>query len=570
MLGWVPTALLKPWGGRLYIDIKSRSNVDLPFYYLQEGQVKHKIDQPIGLVWKDMEAHGQIAPWVSQLPVKAKIQQNGHTFLKTELPLYLFDKGKRVVYGIEGNKITYTDFTHLSKASKVYNVVFVIEGNRRMNGVFPYLSNILQTTHASFNDLIPEGLVNYGIVVYTNMEAEICKTRQRITEVVPLTNNHERCAEYMLSLFSRPLSCDIKDNGVAAMYPGLYQAANLFKGHEDENNLIVLIGAVGNEQNEAAGNLIVRLSEVNAKILSFQARNIYFSAANDFVLQSQDIITKSATQLAINKRQKLILIKDIVDAQSFKSADSLKNVFFLNYPNGSMVQGALMFPEKGKTMPIRQLQLGVDTLLKQIGKDNQAVVSAIDHKMNDAAFQNDPLNPLVQEEMPPDGKNVLVQGAKCFSQGSWIYSKTVATTVEDKTYKLVLNSDQYNEVLQLMQRINGQDYKLEKRSTRKNIYNDLVGQIENAQSDAKRALDPDKMRISDALTLLLGCPVQDKSLQEYSVIDLKSEKKLDKSKFNTIIKYLQHVTQKMVDNGDQNKFLNGGMSYYILTSQELP
>ncbi len=570
IFGWVSAALLQEWGSKLYFDLKDRLGKDVSFYTTEDERVKNKIDHLIGPAWEDVQSQGKIAPWCVQLPVRGKMQQDGHTFIKTELPITLYDKSKRSVFGIDGNTITYADYNQIANAAKAYNIVFAIEGNKRMAGVFPYLSNIFQTIQNSFNNLLPGARVSYGIVAYTNMEVASCKIRQRVTDVLPLTTKPESITEYLLSMTSRPLSCDTRDNGASAMYAGLSGAASLLAGHRGENNIIVLIGCVGNAS-EDASELVSRIGGVNAKLLSFQARNIYFSSANDFVLQSQNLILQSAGQVAYAKRKKLVSLQDIKENQVFKEVNTLKNVFFLDYPNQSMVQGGLMFPEKGKNMAVRFLQSGIDTLLKQTVSDNNHITSSLYNKLMSVGVQGEPFNPLVIEDLEQQGfDRSSNHDGDCFKNDGFIYTKSVATTIEDKVYKLVLSSDEYNELLQNMQSINGHSYDLRKHATRRHIYKDLVDKIKEAQSHSRQKLAIDNMRIADALGLIIGCPVKNKVLQLYSVGDLRNEKKLDANKLAYLVKYLQTITQNMIDHADQNKFLSGDMGYYIFSSEELP
>ena len=569
ILGWVSTLVVQEWGSRLYFSPQDSSGKNASFYTMENARVRDKMDYPVGLVWEDTWSAERVAPWCAQLPVKGKVQQNQNAYIKTELPITLYDKSKRNAFGVDGNTITYVDFKNILNHAKVYNVVFVIEGNSRMGSFFPYLSNILQSTQSSFNQIYPGARVSYGVVTYTNMEVQNCKTNQRVTDALPLTTNYDEIAAYLRSMLSRSSFCNTRDNGVSAMYPGLLQATRLLKKHEDENNIIVLIGSVGNE-NEDASALIAQISSVNARLLSFQARNINFISANNFVLQSQNIIIESAKNLSYTKRKKLVSAQDIKEQLILRGGGAVKNMFFLNYPTESMVQGGVMFPEKGKNMAVRFLQVGLDSLIKQISVDNNHIISKLSGEILNVNFQNESFNPLIRKDFEQAGLSDINNDGTCFKSDHFIYTKSVATPIENKTYKLVLSTDEYNALLRDMQILGGTNYNLEKRASRRNLYKQYVDKAKEAQVNSRKKMAVDNMRIADALSMIIGYPVQNNLLQLYSVRDLNDHQKLPKDIFVAIIKYIQSATENMIDHAEKNKFQSNGVNYYVLSAPELP
>ena len=568
VLGWVSTLLVQDWGSRLYFSPQDSAGVDVPFYTMENARVKDKIDRPVGLTWEDTWVAERSAPWCAQLPVKGKIQQNQNTYIKTEMPVTLYDKSKRNAYGVDGNMITYTDFKDIVNDAKIYNVVFVIEGNNRMSNFFPYLSNVLQSTQNSFNEIYPGAHVSYGIVTYTNREVQNCKTNQKVVDELPLTTKYDEIVTYLRSLSSRLSLCNTQDNGASAMYLGLLRAAKLLKRHEDENNIIVLIGSVGNE-NENASEVIDEISSVNARLLCFQARNINFITANNFVLQSQNILIQSAKNLSETKRKKLVSPQDIRE-QSVLRGGVTKNMFFLNYPTESMVQGGLIFPEKGKNMAVRFLQAGLDSLIRQTSVDNNHILSKLSSEILNVNFLNESFNPLIKQDFEQANLNELSNDGTCFKSDNFIYTKSVATPIENKTYKLVLNTDEYNALLQEMQILGGTNYNLEKRSSRRILHKQYVSKTKEAQANSRKKLAVAHMRLADALSMIIGYPVQNPLLQLYTVDDLDDRQKLKKDDFVTIIKYIQQVAQNMIDDAEKNKFQSNGVDYYVLSAPELP
>lgn len=587
VLGWISTSMLQPWGERLYFSPQDKLWKNTSFYSFEminepqiklqkdtlkfvgnakttHEKIKAKIDNPTGLVWESELPQASV--WYTQLPVKYLIKQQQASFIRTEVPFSLYDKSKRSAFGVDGNKITYNDFKNLINNAKAYNIVFVVDGNKRMASFIPYLGNILQNLQRNFDATYPNSIVNYGGVLYTGQG---CLMGSKSADILPLTTKYDKVANFLTSAISKTSSCDIKNTDVAAMYLGLNKATYLFKGHEEENNIIILIGSVGNA-NEDVSQVIGQIGETNARILCFQARNVDLITANDFVLQSQNILLASAKLMSLNKRKKLVSVDDLTEPSSFRSLTGLKNSFFLNYPSKSMVQGGIIFAERGKDLSASSLQMGIDSLLSQVFKDNTRITSELDSIFMRVNYRNEPFNPFVVDEFEALGFGAIGNQPECFNKDSFIYTRSLATDTLNKTYQLVLNADEYTSILNKMKRLSGQGLKLEKASSRRKLFKKYINEIREANVRPIKRSAATHMKLADALSLITGYPVRNQLLLEPVVRDLKRKKKMNKESFMAIVKHLQFVTKNIVDNEDKNKFDSNGANYYVLSSQEMP
>jgi hypothetical protein len=221
-------------------------------------------------------------------------------------------------------------------------------------------------------------------------------------------------------------------------------------------------------------------------------------------------------------------------------------------------------------MAVRFLQVGLDSLIKQISVDNNHIISKLSGEILNVNFQNESFNPLIRKDFEQAGLSDINNDGTCFKSDHFIYTKSVATPIGNKTYKLVLSTDEYNALLRDMQILGGTNYNLEKRASRRNLYKQYVDKAKEAQVNSRKKMAVDNMRIADALSMIIGYPVQNNLLQLYSVRDLNDHQKLPKDICVAIIKYIQSATENMIDHAEKNKFQSNGVNYYVLSAPELP
>ena len=76
--------------------------------------------------------------------------------------------------------------------------------------------------------------------------------------------------------------------------------------YKDENNIIVSIGESGNNNEKVEDPLIQSITNVQARILGYQVYADTGNTFNNFVLQIQDIILRTAKEIATKKKDFLV------------------------------------------------------------------------------------------------------------------------------------------------------------------------------------------------------------------------------------------------------------------------
>lgn len=72
--------------------------------------------------------------------------------------------------------------------------------------------------------------------------------------------------------------------------------------YKNENNIIVSIGESGNNNEKVDQSLIQSITNVQARVLGYQVYADTGNTFNNFVLQVQDIILRSAKEIATKKK----------------------------------------------------------------------------------------------------------------------------------------------------------------------------------------------------------------------------------------------------------------------------
>ena len=157
----------------------------------------------------------------------------------------------------------------------------------------------------------------------------------------------------------------------ARSWPALRRAIDLAEEKKDETNLLVLIGETGNNSEWADSLMTRRLAENNCRILGFQLYGGQPDTYNNFVLQVENMIDHYTRLISVSKREMLVSTDQL--RNHFRYRERAKNMYSLDFPDHSMTQGWIVFPEKKQTNDLSALTVGLDTLLSEVKEDNRQI-----------------------------------------------------------------------------------------------------------------------------------------------------------------------------------------------------
>src|SRR5690606_16546161 len=116
-------------------------------------------------------------------------------------------------------------------------------------------------------------------------------------------------------------------------------------------NIILLYGS-GTDESGQIGRAIAGITATHARLLVFQTHNIPNERAYvDFVGHAKDLISKSARNIIELKKRFLVsnTYTNVVNGQVeyTMGTDTTGRVMFLDYPEKSVTQGYILFPNNG-------------------------------------------------------------------------------------------------------------------------------------------------------------------------------------------------------------------------------
>jgi hypothetical protein len=156
---------------------------------------------------------------------------------------------------------------------------------------------------------------------------------------------------------------------------GLVSAAKMLSGAENETNIIVLIGTTA--ELSQAQSAINALTRVRARAIFFPTQSKSEDAYNDFVTVAEKAVIYSAENISELKKEKIVNQQDLLLNNSYSLTQGESGVYFLDFPQKSMTQGFVIFPNKGETMQASVLIHAVDTMLVQVTNDNKRTDSTL-------------------------------------------------------------------------------------------------------------------------------------------------------------------------------------------------
>lgn len=351
--GWVSSSLIIPYGQYIYSKIDK----------LEGRKIFTKDKADTIITGKDLFTTEDTEEITTLQPISDIKIENSKVHLNTYLPVPVIDNDPNYIYGLSGNPLFYKNFKQLKKDLKHINIIFAFEDDPK---VFENFSPLVNTLKQLQNTLIKDSFTfRVGAVIGFG------KLSNNIYEISPSTD-WEKTFEELETIAKTEKGTDSykTDTWYATL-----RAATLLSKYKNDNNLIITIGGKGTDRENVDSDLIDYITKSNARILAYQIYADKGDSFNNFILQAQEVILKSAKKIIEGKKNILVNSNQLPPELFF--VEKNENIYTLDFPSRSPWQGWILFPKKKEQLPLDILNASIDTLIHEIKYDSKNIIETI-------------------------------------------------------------------------------------------------------------------------------------------------------------------------------------------------
>ena len=601
IMGWVDNSLIRSIGQQLHIEFdklpvshpifKSRKNLNE--INLSDETLSYGFDN------RHIESTFRYAP------VTYFCRKDCSIFLKSGLPFSVLDYKDNYVLNVNGDKIYHKRFQQLKKDLRKINVAFVFEGSKQIITQYPELINAIQNLQPRLeNNNAGYSLNVGGTLGFADHSGKI--------PVYGLTSN---VIAFIDSLSVHANQVDkLRPISTGSTWPALKETIKMFDGRKNETNIIILIGETGYQNESAETSLANRIAENNCRILACQLYGGEPNTYNNFVLQVENMINSYVEKTSIKKREVIVSPEQLHQSNMYR--ENAKNIYSLDFPQNSMTQGWILFPEKKQTMDLGMLTNCIDTLIQQVKEDNSSIITHIQQAFNQVGNHRNRYDStmVAYYNMPPQsGLNTKFANQFRKQTPLWYLPSSFIEIPDSLQHRmhshLFLNETELSGLRRFLSNISSRqaDYKMGKRqkAEKKNVCNcpdDELTFQESAntqevkepkytgtrrlrkrlirsyleQANGNRVCKIKKKTLKRSSIAILhetitSCPSKNVLLNHYRIKDIKKKKRLSNEMLDYILQYFKMKKEYLESNLNSiPKFSSNGQTYYWVDEKLLP
>ncbi|MCD8031653.1 MAG: hypothetical protein LUF85_12750 [Bacteroides sp.] len=268
----------------------------------------------------------------------------------------LIDHSNNRIYNVNGQAITLEQSREIAARLRKVNVIFSFAPSTHVIWQLPILSNAVQNLKPVFE--VSAGDFDYRFAATIG------------GKTISPGRDYLSFSEQVIE------ACQSVTPGDSAVFvKTLEDALRLASGEPEATNLIVLVGEHSSLKKLPA-HLYSGLIRNNCRLMSYQVYADNEDSYNNFVLQSLELIEGYAAFYRKSKQEILVYSDQIRRTDVF--LEGAKNVYALDFPVRSMSQGMVVFPEKRRFAETELFIAGVDSMVRQIERDNLTLISSLD------------------------------------------------------------------------------------------------------------------------------------------------------------------------------------------------
>ncbi|WP_443939953.1 type VI secretion system protein TssR domain-containing protein [Pedobacter sp. MW01-1-1] len=578
VVGWLPREMLQFWGTRLGFQPANDGTADFYWSEFEVGRADSTFVKPYLTKYEVNRNKNRLQ---NIYPVQKVLAGNNDTtrFIKTGLLTNVLDKSKNQITNILGRPISYPKYEDIVQEQQHLNVVFVVDGGAENGKFMPYVLTLMQNMQMYSDTTHQFQSLKYGAVIYKDNMGGSCTQNSTLS----LTNNFNAVARFIQNQQQQIGQCN-DGNVTQSVFSGLRQASQLLEKTKNQSNVIVLIGGAGNDfDNGSAGwnEIINRLSYVNARMLVFQTQSLSNAAYNDFVLQGKDLVVKSAANISLLKKEKIVDVRDVHQESVFGLTKRDSGVYYLDYPSMAMTQGYVIFPERGEITQVSLLKDNLIVLLNMIALDNAKIGGSLNHYFSSVGILNTGIDPAYKrhyssyrdEYLPSSFLKSVSKLKEPFYLPGWIRYQIAPDSVNNIRFGVMISEEEYQQItdnLQMLARF--PTYKLNYRN---DIYNHLKEVIVSYLKRKKIKVEKGKvtnLSVAEVLESLTGNKSVNPLWHAKTIKMFKQKKKMTMSEVLMFVDECKMKAAWLQENrvNDAYRFYNNGKVYYWLPADKLP
>ncbi|GAO31046.1 type VI secretion system protein TssR domain-containing protein [Geofilum rubicundum] len=586
VLGWVSKKLIQSIGQQLFWDmtavLKNEKRDDLNYV------------KPPALQFN---------------PVYDRNSVEGKKVIESGLLAPLVDKSDNYVFNVNGKAITYNQSQTIEANLKRLNIVFVIEAGEVTYDQFPTLVNAVQNMQTTFEENERRFNYQFGSVISMTKNDTV-----PVVHSAPLHHEFPRVLETLIDRSANmeaytPLSSE-------HAWKGLKEATNLLRNETEATNIILLLGETGNHLEWPDAEIKQRLSATNCRLLGLQMYSGSPNFYNNFVLQISQIIEGYANNLSEKKKSIILFPNQLREENAFK--EDGKNAYMLNFPDRSMTQGGIVFPEKEERLALEVITSSIDTFLLQIKADNLGLINNLHAAFNTFGSHRDKYDSLLVKtfQFYPENNNLHVFKEHFETLPGWFKTEQVETSLTDLPYHLLVSGVEFDNLISFMEKLTafkvekkekrplffrtkktkstepescdcailtdsrgydeetGTDIKWKYRSTkkiRKEIQEILLTELRQNSYEQKKKRVLKKYTLKQALNTITHSPNVFDTSNPVTIKSLSKKKKISDARLELLLEYF-NVKKNDIENSisDKNKFISLEQEYFWINSIHLP
>ncbi len=360
--GWVSSSMLRPMGEMLYCDF---SEMPIKRFSLSNPKSGTAYSIPTSSTRRYLYPY-KLPDFVGVSPIyRLEEFPDNSVIVKSAAPVSIINDENNLVYSLAGTPISKSYYDELSVNLKNVNIMVAFSGQREVDAKFNQYVSYLQQLDGIVKKHNPNFHFRLGYCVgfdADNKEMSKCGPSENFPKV--LSN---------LQKYADDTTRKVKFTNDA--WFALRESVNLLSQHKEEQNIIIVVGENGNQKEMIDDALVNGLVNVNCRIIGCQLFSNSGNSFNNFVLQVEDMITRSADKLAKVKKKQLVHSEQVCSNNHYKEFS--ENVYGLDYPKNSMQQGWVIFPRKKEALSPDLLLSVTDSTISMLEYETKDVLGHI-------------------------------------------------------------------------------------------------------------------------------------------------------------------------------------------------
>lgn len=375
--GWISSSMLRPLGEMLYGDF---SEMPIKRFIFTSPYSGSKFSIPKTSEIRYLRTN-KIPNFVGIDPVYGIEEVSDNSILlKTATPVPIINDDLNLVYSLAGTPITKHSYEKMSKNLKHINIMIAFSGQKEVDAKFKQYVNYLQQLDGIIQRHSSDFHFSLGYYIGFDTENEFSRC-------IPTDNIRETLSN--LEKYADQQRRKVKYTNDA--WSALRGSVDMLSQCSEEQNIIIVIGENGNQKEQIDNMLVNSLVKNNCRIIGCQLFSNNGNTFNNFVLQVEDMITRSAELMATEKKKQLVYSGQLCSNNKYKEFS--ENVYGLDYPKNSMHQGWVVFPKKKESLSPDLLLAVTDSTLAMIEYETRNVLEHINESFKHSSGWRASINP---------------------------------------------------------------------------------------------------------------------------------------------------------------------------------